>query len=238
MVHSVKAHHEALVSELRKHGKPGGDAWLQSYLGSPYPVLGLSTPTMTAILSSFVKAHRSLPISQVNRLARALWKGNTLEEKSLAIGILNRFSRILDDRTWVMMDRWIEQAKGWALCDSLGSGPIATMLRRDRGRFRDVMRWTSAENFWRRRISTYALRDMVYANELNRPFTLLTRLLYDEEFWVQRAVGTWLRECWKKDKVRTETFLLKHVKGLPRVTITVATERAPKSFREKLRNMR
>ena len=79
---------------------------------------------------------------------------------------------------------------------------------------------------------------MVYAKDLKRPFALLEKLLYDEEFWVQRAVGTWLRECWKRDNRKTERFLLKHAKGLPRVTITVATERAPKHFREKLRSIR
>src|SRR5436309_8155725 len=52
---------------------------------------------------------------------------------------------------------------------------------------------------------------------------------------VQRAVGTWLRESWKKDRERTAAFLRAHARGLPPVTITVATERAPKAFREKLR---
>ena len=75
----------------------------------------------------------------------------------------------------------------------------------------------------------------VRAGELDKPFELLERLLYEKEFWVQRAVGTWLRECWKKDEKRTAAFLRRHARGLPPVTITVATERAPKEFREELR---
>ncbi|HKZ48932.1 MAG TPA: DNA alkylation repair protein [Thermoplasmata archaeon] len=102
-------------------------------------------------------------------------------------------------------------------------------------RFRETLRWARSTNFWRRRIAAYALRAYVFGGELDRPFQLLGKLLYDPEFWVQRAVGTWLRECWKKDRRRTEAFLRKHAKGLPRVTITVATERAPKAFREELR---
>src|SRR6267378_7713583 len=74
--------------------------------------------------------------------------------------------------------------------------------------------------------------------DLDKPFDLLERLLYDKEFWVQRAVGTWLRECWKEDRRRTAAFLREHVRGLPRVVITVATERAPKSFRDELREAR
>ena len=74
--------------------------------------------------------------------------------------------------------------------------------------------------------------------ELDRPFRLLEQLLYDKEFWVQRAVGTWLRECWKEDRSRTEAFLRKHARGLPRIVISVATERAPKTLREELRRKR
>ena len=228
----------ALVRELHKHRKLPRAFPLQSYLGSPYPVLGVSTPAMRKISGDYFKAHRDSSNTHLNTLANSLWKGKTFEEKILAISLLNRFHTILDEGTWRMMDGWIEHSKGWALCDSLGSGPISTMLRKDGSKFRKVLNWTSAENFWRRRISTYALRDIVYAKDLKRPFILLEKLLYDEEFWVQRAVGTWLRECWKRDNTETERFLLKHAKGLPRVTITVATERAPKPFREKLRSLR
>ena len=102
-------------------------------------------------------------------------------------------------------------------------------------RFADLLRWTKAKNVWRRRIAVYAVHDFVFAGELDEPFQVLERLLYDEEFWVQRAVGTWLRESWKKDRARTEAFLRSHVRGLPKVVITVATERAPKTLRDELR---
>lgn len=112
------------------------------------------------------------------------------------------------------------------------------MLYRDPSRFEEVLEWTLSTNLWRRRVSAYAMRNFVLAGELDRPFALLERLLYDKEFWVQRAVGTWLRECWKKDRRKTEAFLLGHVRGLPRVVITVATERAPRTFKEELRQKR
>jgi 3-methyladenine DNA glycosylase AlkD len=233
----IEGQRQHLIKELHDRGKPTRDFPLQSYLGSPYPVLGVSTPAMKSILSEFFNSYRDLPITHLNRLADSLWKGKTFEEKALGIGLLNRSHRILDEHTWKMLDGWIEDAKGWALCDSLGSDPISSMLKDDRARFHDVLKWARSHNFWRRRISTYSLRDLVYTKDLKQPFKLLEKLLYDEEFWVQRAVGTWLRECWKRDRKKTEAFLLKHAKG-PRVTITVATERAPKQFRERLRKLR
>jgi 3-methyladenine DNA glycosylase AlkD len=226
-----------ILREIRDLGKPGGDPGAQKYLGSPYPVLGLSTPQMKGIITAFVKAHRDLDVKTVNALADSLWRGRTKEEKVAGIAILARYRKTWGDSSWRMADRWIEDAVGWGLCDGLGYGPIADMVYASPARFQEVLRWTRSKNFWRRRIATYAMRASVRAGELDKPLALLERLLYDKEFWVQRAVGTWLRECWKKDEERTASFLRSHARGLRPVTITVATERAPKRFREELRRM-
>src|SRR3989454_3755280 len=238
MALDVRAARSQLVAELRKASKASAPADLQSYVGSPVPVLGLRVPTMRAILAALPKDHRTLSGADVNALADALWCGPAFEEKSLAILLLGRYEKILDDDSWRLADRWVDAATGWGLSDGLASGPIAGMLYAKPSRFRDTLRWTRAKNTWRRRASMYALHRFVRAGELDRPVQLLEKLLCDEEFWVQRAVGTWLRECWKQDRRRTEAFLRKHARGLPRIVASVATERAPKSFRDELRRKR
>src|SRR5437867_11296078 len=238
MVLDVSAARKQLVEELRKAPKASASANLQSYVGSPVPALGLSVPTMRAIVAAFAKDHRALKPAEVNALAEALWPGPVFEEKSLAILVLGRYEKILDDDSWRLADRWVDAATGWGLSDGLASGPIAGMLYAKPSRFRDTLRWTRAKHIWRRRASTYALHRFVRAGQLDRPSHPLQKLLYDEEFWVQRAVGTWLRECWKQDRRHTEAFLRNHVRGLPNVVIRVATERAAKSFRDDLRRTR
>jgi 3-methyladenine DNA glycosylase AlkD len=235
---NAAAERRRLVAELKRLGKPGGDAWLQHYVGSPYPVLGLTTAQHRAIQSAFAKAHPDLTAREVNALAAEVRKGPTTEEKWLAVSLMERYAKVLDDASWRLLDRFVDDSVGWGLCDALGSGPVSKMARAKPARFRELMAWTKSPNPWRRRVALYALRDFVYAKEFDKPFRLLERLVYDEEFWVQRAVGTWLRECWKRDRVRTEAFLRKHVRGLPKVVITVATERAPKAFRDELRRNR
>ena len=224
-----------IARRLRSLARPGSWEKLQAYLGSPVPVLGLATAEMRGLHREFRERLPQLTTGEVNALAAALWTAQTFEEKAFAIGLLDRQADALDERSWSLADSWVDQATGWALSDGLASGPVSAMVHAKPVRFRELLRWTKAESYWRRRASTYALNAFVRAGELDKPFQLLERLLYDEEFWVQRAVGTWLRECWKKDRKRTETFLREHVVGLPPVTITVATERATKTFREELR---
>ncbi len=231
----IEALRREIASELRARGKAGRDPWLQKYVGSPVPVLGLGTAQMREVLNGFARAHPDLDVRTVNALADSLWRGDVAEERWAGIGILERYRKAWDESSWRTADRWVDDAVGWGLCDSLGSGPIADMVYAKPSRFRHLLRWTRSKNFWRRRVSTYALNRFVRAGELDKPLALLERLLYDKEVWVQRAVGTWLRECWKKDEGRVRAFFLRHARGLPPVTITVATERAPKAFREELR---
>jgi len=235
---NVAAERRALVVRIRKHGKEGGDAWLQKYVGSPHPVLGLSVPQMRAILAAFRKEHRDATAKDVNALAAALWRGKTFEEKALAIMMMDAYAKILVGASWRLLDSWVDGCVGWGMCDSIGAGPIAKLVYAKPTRFRDLLRWGKAANPWRRRVALYALHDFVLAKELDKPFALIEALVHDEEFWVQRAAGTWLRDCWKRDGHRTEEFLRKRAKGLPRIVITVATERATKAFREELRRLR
>jgi len=224
-----------LVRQFRARARPSAGETLRSYLGSPVPVLGLSVPEFRVLVRSTARNVADRPVSDVLRLVRDLWAGSVYEEKLAAIELLGQRPLVGDARSWHLASRWVDQATGWALSDSLASGPVAAMVAASPKRFGELQRWTRSRNPWRRRASTYALRAWVRSGDLDRPFRVLERLADDRERWVQRAVGTWLRECWKKDRGRTERFLRREAHRLAPVTITVATERAPRKLREELR---
>src|SRR5881628_327224 len=122
MVLDVRAARNHLVGELRKSPKTSAPADLQAYVGSPVPALGLSVPTMRAIVAAFARDHRALNAAEVNALADALWSGPVFEKKSLATLLLGRYEKILDDDSWRLADRWVDAATGWGLSDGLASG--------------------------------------------------------------------------------------------------------------------
>jgi len=226
------------LAELRRSARLGAAAELRRYLGSPLPVLALPVPEFRRHLRAFDRALGPLPAPDLRRLLVRFWRGRTYEERLTAIELLDRHTEMWHGATWDLLDRWVDEATGWALSDSLASGPVAGWIAAEPDRFDRVLDWTGSPHSWRRRAATYALRDWVRSGDLERPLELLERLLDDREFWVQRAVGTWLRECWKKDAERTERFLRRHLARLAPVTLTVATERAPTELRASLRRTR
>ncbi|MGD0249735.1 MAG: DNA alkylation repair protein [Thermoplasmata archaeon] len=234
----VISEHRRLRRELGRRADRSQGRFLRQYLGSPLPVLGVRAPEIRKLLRESRARLRALSPSARLALARSLWNGRTFEERLLAVALLDQFLPAGEPRAWRLLDRWVDAATGWALSDSLAAGPIARSLAQDGRHFAEILRWTRSRSFWRRRASTYALHDWVFAGKLDRPFRLLERLVADPEFWVQRAVGTWLRECWKQNPRRTERFLLRHARVLAPVTVSVATKRAPKELLLELRRVR
>src|SRR3972149_1739971 len=127
MADRVAALRREVERGIRAGGKRRADPWLQKYVGSPVPVLGLGTAEMRAILNGFAKAHRDLDARTVHALAGPRWRGHVAEERWAGIGILERYSAVWNEASWRMADRWVDDAVGWGLCDSLGAGPIADM---------------------------------------------------------------------------------------------------------------
>jgi 3-methyladenine DNA glycosylase AlkD len=234
----VERERRRILGRLRLLGAPAGNDVLRSYLGSPAPVLGVRASDLRSLVREAAGRLRERSPADRRGLVRRLWRGTWFEERVVAIELLGTRS-LLDDRVaWGLGTLWVGAATGWALSDSLAAGPIAAGVAARPQRFEELLRWTRSPNPWRRRASTYALKGWFRSGELDRPFELLERLLDDPERWVQRAVGTWLRECWKRDRRRTERFLRRELPRLAPIAITVATERAPKRFREELRRKR
>jgi 3-methyladenine DNA glycosylase AlkD len=224
-----------MVRSLRAAGRSDKHLDLQHYVGSPLPTLGVYTRDLEAVRRDFRTRHPQLLEADLHALTSALWEGTYFEERLLACLLLETFPRTWTGATWSLTGRWVDQAVGWGLCDTLAGGVISRQLAATPSRFQEVRRWTRSPNLWRRRASLYAMNRLVRAGELDRPFVIIRSLHRDPEFWVRRAVGTWLRECWKQDRPRTERFLLSHARNLAPIVITVATERASPAFRDRLR---
>ena len=221
--------------ELASAARPIGIENLQSYLGSPLPVLGVRAADFVRVVRRHARSTARRSVGESRSLAQRLWAGRWYEERAFAIALLAREPRPLDARLWRVATSWVDSATGWALSDSLASELLAEEVGRDPHRWREVAGWTRSPNPWRRRSVLYAQSRLVRKGEIDRPMRLLHQLRTDPDRWVQRAVGTWLRECGKRDAPRLRAYLRREAVRLSATAITVATERCSPGFRAEIR---
>ncbi|HTT25748.1 MAG TPA: DNA alkylation repair protein, partial [Thermoplasmata archaeon] len=207
---------------------------LQAYCGSPLPVLGVSVPRLRRLARDLIPRWGRPASAAVRERAAELWQGSTFEERLLAIELLGRWGDADWRSTWRLADGWVESATGWALSDALSLAVLGPLVWAHPEKIPVLARWGRSRSPWRRRASVYGLHRFVRNGRSEVLLEHLVPLLGDPEPWVQRAVGTWLREAWKVDPRRSEAFLRAHAAKLPAVVRTVATERAPREFRKEL----
>ena len=71
-------------------------------------------------------------------------------------------------------------------------------------------------------VSTYYF---IRKNEMEDTFKIAEILVNDSEYFVQTAVGSWIREAGKRDQEQLKAFLNKYAASMPRVTLRLAIEK-------------
>nr|WP_299000082.1 DNA alkylation repair protein [uncultured Allomuricauda sp.] len=104
---------------------------------------------------------------------------------------------------------------------------------------RDILyKLAKSDDIWERRtamVSTYAF---IKKNQLDDTFQIADILINDHEELINKAVGSWIREAGKKDENRLKSFLDKHAKTMPRVTLRYAIEKLDKPTKEYYLNLK
>ena len=109
--------HKALLEELRAASRPAGGFDLQAYAGTRSPMLNVRVPDRRRIAKTWLKAHRDWSTSQVLALVDDLVAGETHDEKTLGLLLLEGRGRRPFGPAEV--DRWLDRLVGWAEVDSL-----------------------------------------------------------------------------------------------------------------------
>lgn len=168
-------------------------------------------------------------------VADNLFDGNVLEEKVLAVLVLEE--RIPDFKTkhFTALAGWIPRVSTWADGDALGSYLLGPMLVADPKRVSNVFRWAKSRNPWARRMAAVALirgvREGLFAREMMQVSDLL---MNDTEEIVQKGVGWLLREGNKFNREATLPYVRKMRNKMPRLVLRTACETVPKNIRTEM----
>jgi 3-methyladenine DNA glycosylase AlkD len=146
----------------------------------------------------------------VVQVADHLFSGQILEEKVLAVLLLEKQTKNFGDNAFQLFASWLDRVTSWADHDALVHYLLAPMVAADPARCREIFLWAKSPNRWRRRAACVALirgaRQRQFFEQIVR---LSNQLLNDEDDMVQKGLGWLLRETAKANPARTVPYLRK-----------------------------
>jgi 3-methyladenine DNA glycosylase AlkD len=162
------------------------------------------------------------------KVADKLFSGRNLEEKIVAVFLLEKQTKHFGNREFQLFDSWLDRISSWADHDALVHDLIAPMIAAETKRSSAVFRWAKSQKHWRRRAACVALiratREKKFFPQIVR---LSNQLLNDDNDMVQKGLGWLLRETAKADPERTLPYLMKIRKKAPRFVLRTACETLP-----------
>ena len=168
-------------------------------------------------------------------VADELFRGSVLEEKVLAVLLLQPRVAQCTPKHFKLFDQWLDRASSWADHDALVQYLIGPMIVADPRRLRRVFVWSRSPNRWRRRAAAVALlrgtNQGLFWPEVQR----ITRaLLDDQEDTVRKGLAWLLRETARYDGKRTLPLLMSIRESAPRAVLRTACERLTEAQRRKV----
>lgn len=193
-------------------GDPQKAAEMAAYHKVDRPYLGVANPVIDAATKEWRK---DLSLEDRLALASGLWDSNVHEGRVAAAKLLTQ-ARIRPDDTgaWDLIASWIPSFDAWAVADH---ACIAGQKRVvwDPSRLDQIEAWTTSDHMWTRRAALVITLPWTKQNH-PKPAELEARdrvlgwaaaYVDDHEWFIQKAIGWWLRELSKHDPDRVRRFL-------------------------------
>lgn len=206
---------EDAIAALRAEADPVHAAREAAYHKTAREVLGVRLPRITELATEW---RQELSLEDRLALASALWQADIHETRIAAAKLLVQ-ARIRPDDTqaWDLIASWVPEFDGWAIADQV-SDAGARRLVADPSRLDQVEGWTTSPHMWSRRAALVMTLPWARMNNLKpadvaareRILTWAAGYVGDRDWFIQKAVGWWLRDLSKHDADRVRAFLEEH----------------------------
>ena len=143
---------------------------------------------------------------------------------------------------WPVIGRWQDTVNDWPLCDSLSKIYTRILEILPSEVYEQLKEWNTDADLWKRRQSVVSL---LYYSRTKKQFlnfeqitALITPLLSDKEYYVQKGAGWALRELHNVYPQQALAYLKDHAKELSGMAITTAVEKMDAGVVKELRQLR
>lgn len=194
-------------------------------------VMGVRMPKVFPIAKKFA----SLPLEQVE----ALLDDNRYEVRMAAVSVMDfqaRQKKLDPAHRKALFDLYLRRhgrLNNWDFVDRAAPHVIGEYLvDKDRTILDQLARSDDPHERRTALVATYAF---IKRGEVTDTFRIAGMLAADTDDYVQKAIGSWVREAGKRDQGALESFLTANKDRLPRTTMTAASKLLPDDIKESFR---
>jgi 3-methyladenine DNA glycosylase AlkD len=129
-----------------------------------------------------------------------------------------------DEKVWRFVTERLADLDGWAVADQMASVGSRCLVA-EPARLDVVETWVESPHLWTKRAAlVFTLPWTRAGHDPERMLGWAARLAEDRQWFIQKAVGWWLRELSKSDPKRVRRFLKDHGEKLTAVARREATK--------------
>jgi 3-methyladenine DNA glycosylase AlkD len=195
--HSLASDVRRIRRHLRDHGSAEHAAGVRWFFKEDVESHGWYTGDLRKYARELHKAS-SYDAATLVEVTEMLFDSRVLEEKLLAVLLVQRSLRTLPAGAFDRLERWLDRVESWADHDALTMFVLGPLLVESPAHVRTVVAWAKATSRWRRRAAAVTLIHGIQRGRFVREATLVARLLRrDQDDMVQKGLG-WLLRVWCK----------------------------------------
>ena len=207
-------------------------AKLKKYIGTNLNVLGMVSKAQVDVHKKGFSFYSEQKESTFLIYHDIYTQSNLFEVKNLAFIFLDKHHKHIPLKTQLKtLPQWVKYVDNWAHSDSLSK--YLTRLIEDKNTQQEILsiikKWNSSKNLWERRQSLVALYYYARTKKQHVSFELtqqlVTPLLNDKEYFVQKAVGWTLRESYNVYPKQTYQFIEENIKHISPTAFTTCLEK-------------
>jgi 3-methyladenine DNA glycosylase AlkD len=179
-------------------------------------------------LFSLAKEYQQMPVNEVVKLLKDKNENHRLGAVSiLDFKARNRKTSKEEKeeifRAYIDNHKWIDT---WGLVDRSAPYVVGGYLYdKEKTILYDL---ATSKNPMKRRTAIVSTYYFIRKNDIEETFKIAEILVYDKDEYVQKAVGSWIREAGKQNEKKLKQFLDKHATKMPRITLRYAIEKFDK----------
>jgi 3-methyladenine DNA glycosylase AlkD len=199
------------LSQMKAHIEPGRAEGMRGYHKIDREYLGIANGPLDDLAKDW---RRNLTLDARVALADGLWQTNIYEARVVAAKLLTQARIKEDGAVWRLIASWVPDFDCWAIADhAMMAGQ--RRVTADPSRLDEVEAWTQSDHMWTKRAALVVTLPFNRTRDASdEELAIRERVLGwaagyvdDTQWFIQKAVGWWLRDLSKRDPERVKAFL-------------------------------